>query len=79
MDQALTQENGLRWANAILTASDKYEGMVLMWRRDCIKLRATHGMLKELRDRFNALRISKAEGLTMQGEKNARDAGRVEA
>jgi len=53
--EGLTFENGIKWADYILENTDGPEGMVETWREECIRLRATYGMLMALKERYDSL------------------------
>lgn len=53
--EGLTFQNGVMWADYILENTEGPEGMVEVWREECIRLRATYGMLVALKERYDGL------------------------
>ena len=48
-------------ADAVIDASDKYEGMMLAWRNECVKRQATSGMIEKIKERYAEIDSIKKE------------------
>jgi hypothetical protein len=48
-------------ADAVIDASDKYEGMMLAWRNECVKRHATSGMIEKIKERYAEIDSIKKE------------------